>query len=97
MLDELLAYARDDQRVCPRPEQWNRLWQMLPDRHRLANGGWEPPAPLILAAWSATSTLAKMARLEEHIRYASDHGVLPQVDRYLRGLAKEEWARIGDL
>lgn len=69
---------------------------MLPGRRRIASGGWEPPPPLILAAWSDTPALAKMLRLEEHIRYANDQGVLPEVDRYLRGLAEEDWVRFGD-
>ena len=38
---------------------------MLPDRRR-EGSGWEPPLPLILAAWHTTSALSKMLRLEEH-------------------------------
>jgi hypothetical protein len=34
--------------------------------------------------------MLKMLRLEEHIRYADAHGVLPEVDRYLCGLQEEE-------
>jgi len=38
----------------------------------------------------------KATRLEEHIRYAEAHGVLDDVDRYLRGLSEEDWAHLGD-
>jgi hypothetical protein len=30
-------------------------------------------------------------RLSEHIFYAAEHGVLDDVDRYLRGLEPEKW------
>ena len=95
MLKDLLNYVRDNRRVCPVPQRWNELWEMLPDRKRVGNG-WEPPLPLILAAWWDTPAMLKMLRLEEHIRYTDAHGVLPGVDRYLRGLQEEEWAQLGD-
>jgi hypothetical protein len=47
---------------------------MLPDRRRVGLG-WDPPAPLILAAWWDTPAIAKMVRLQEHLRYAEAHGV----------------------
>lgn len=94
-LGSLLDYVRADGRVCPVPTRWHELWELLPDRHR-AGGGWEPPLPLILAAWWTTPALAKMLRLQEHIRWAADHGALEAVDAFLRSLPDDEWARIGD-
>ena len=32
-----------------------------------------------------------MERLKEHIRYAAAHGVLDEVDAFLRGLVAEDW------
>jgi len=95
MLKDLLDYVRENRRVCPLPQRWNELWEMLPDHKRVGNG-WEPPLPLILAAWWDTPAMLKMLRLEEHIRYADAHGLLPEVDRYLRDLKEEEWAYLGD-
>lgn len=63
---------------------------MLPDRIR-AGGGWEPPLPLILAAWSTTPHMLKIMRLRVQIIYAAEHGVLGKVDRYPRGLAPNDW------
>jgi hypothetical protein len=68
---------------------------MLPDRRRVGLG-WDPPAPLILAAWWDTPAIAKMVRLQEHLRYAEAHGVLRLVDEYLRRLPEEDWAHMGD-
>jgi hypothetical protein len=95
MLDALLARVRDNGRVCPIPDRWNELWEMLPARRRVGHG-WEPPLPLILAAWWETPALMKMICLEQHIRYAAAHGVLADIDRYLRYLPEEDWAHVGE-
>ena len=95
MLDALLEYVRQEGRVCPMPQRWNELWEMLPGRRRVGNG-WEPGLPLILAAWWDTPALAKMLRLEAHIHHAETHGVLAEVDRFLRSLAREDWAHLRD-
>lgn len=89
-LEELLKYVCENGRVCPTPQEWHALWEMLPDRQR-TNDGWKPPLPLILSAWWDTPALLKMIRLEEHIRYAEEHGVLDQVDAYLRSLTPDQW------
>jgi hypothetical protein len=68
-VESLVAYCRQDGRVCPQPPLWNELWEMLPNRQRVGSG-WEPPLPLILAAWHTTPALSKMLRLEDHIRWA---------------------------
>jgi hypothetical protein len=93
-LDALLAHIRENGRVCPIPDRWNQLCDMLPSRRRVGQGS-EPPPPLILAAWD-TPALIKMMRLEEHIRYAVAHGVLADIDQYLRRLPGQQWAHLGD-
>ena len=91
-LEALLQYVKSDGRVCPMPNNWDVLWKMLPNRRQKSSGGWEPALPLILAAWWDVSALSKMIRLAEHIQYAGDHGVLDQVDQYLRSLKPNQWA-----
>ncbi len=95
MLTALSEYVRQNGRVCPAPHRWHALWKMLPRRQRVGNGR-EPALPLILGAWWDTPALLKMLRLEEHIRYADAHGVLVEVDRYLRGLPENEWVHLSD-
>lgn len=84
----LIAYCRENGRICPMPIPWNKLWEMLPDRRRVG-GGWEPPPPLILAAWHAASGLDKRLRLAEHIEWAEKRGCLDAVSDYLRSLLRE--------
>ena len=33
-LSALLEYVRSDGRVCPMPDCWHQLWEMLPDKKR---------------------------------------------------------------
>src|SRR5438105_3713516 len=95
MREALVDFVRENGRVCPIPQRWNQLWRMLPSRRRVGTG-WKPPLPLVLASWWETPALMKIARLEEHIRYAEAHGVLIDIDRYLRRLSEDEWAHLVD-
>jgi hypothetical protein len=63
---------------------------MLPDKEQ-GNSGWEPPVPLVLSAWWDSPYLEKILRLDTHIHYAATHGVLDDIDTYLRGLLHDQW------
>jgi hypothetical protein len=88
--DELIAMAGKDGRVCPQPMVWNRLWELLPDRQR-KGAGWEPPPPLILAAWWETSDYAKRERFHLHLRWPSEHGAAEAVAKLLSDMKPEDW------
>jgi hypothetical protein len=94
-VENLVAYCRENDRVCPLPPLWNRLWGMLPARSRVG-AGWQPPPPLILAAWHDTPATLKMRRLAEHVEWAAKHGSLEAVGKLLRGLREEDWYHTGD-
>lgn len=87
----MLEYARLNNRICPQPQAWNRLWNLLPDRTQQPAGRWNPPLPLILAAWWDAKDADKMLRLREHIEWADAHGAIDAVDVFLRGLSEEDW------
>jgi hypothetical protein len=89
-LKDLREYVKADGRICPSRSSWNRLWDMLPDKKHIGRN-WKPPMPLSLAVWWETPLHAKSLRLEKHIHYAAEHGVLDEVDSYLRGLRPDEW------
>ena len=67
-LDDAFAEASKNGRVCPNPIFWNELYELLPDRKRVGQG-WEPPLPLILAAWWDAPALSKYLRLREHLEW----------------------------
>jgi hypothetical protein len=94
-VDRLIAYCRENNRVCPSPKAWHQLWEMLPDRRR-TGPTWKPALPLIIAAWHETAAMLKMVRLAEHINWAEEHNALPDVEAFLRGLREDEWHHLGE-
>ena len=91
----LIAYCRENNRVCPQPQLWNQLWGILPDRKQIG-AGWQPATPLILAAWHDTPAIAKMLRLVEHIEWAEKHNSLESISVFLHNLSEEDWFHIGE-
>jgi hypothetical protein len=94
-VESLVAFCGQDSRVCPLPAKWNQLWEILPDRKRVGLG-WQPPPPLILAAWHDTPAMLKMLRLTEHIEWAAQHDALDTVARFLRALHETDWFHVGE-
>lgn len=94
-VESLVAYCRENNRVCPLPNLWKRLWEMLPNRVHV-EAGWQPPLPLILAAWHDTPAMPKMLRLAGHIEWAAERGALESVGKFLRELREEDWLHIGE-
>jgi hypothetical protein len=46
MIESLRAYVQSAERICPKPDRWNDLWEILPDRQQQGTG-WDPPLPLL--------------------------------------------------
>jgi len=86
-----LHFVQSEGRICLEPEKWHELWKMLPDKKRVGSG-WQPPLPLILAAWdNTTSGIEKILRFRQHIEYAAEKGILDVVEQYLRSLSNDDW------
>ena len=77
------------------PQQWHRLWEMLPNKSR-RGPGWDPPLPLILGAWWEASDAEKKGRLELHLEWAAKHGDLKRVSDFLMSLPENEWHHVGE-
>jgi hypothetical protein len=86
-IESVINLARSKGRVCPLPEAWTQLWEMLPN----PNG--DAPLPLTLDAWSLPPR-SKMNRLREQLEYADRHGVLDEVDAFLRSLSESDWLHL---
>ncbi len=94
-LEQVLAEAQKNNRICPQPQKWQQLYELLPKKKR-KGAGWEPSLPLILAAWWDTPAMLKMLRLREHLEWAAAHGCLEQVHEFLQALPEEQWHHIGE-
>jgi hypothetical protein len=87
--ETLIAYCRENGRVCPQPILWHELFQMLPNARRTPYG-WNLNVPLILGAWGEDDRL-KQERLAEHIRWAEENNFIDEISRFLRCLREEDW------
>ena len=94
-IDQTLAIAAENSRICPQPQRWLQLYELPPDKQR-KGAVWEPPLPLVLAAWWDTPTTSKMLRLREHVEWAAAHGVLERVYAFLLSLPEQDWHHLGD-
>lgn len=94
-IELLWTYCTIERRVIPR--NWQKVYEMLASKRQLPTGGWEPPLPLILAAWHITTPLEKQLRFRGHVQWAADHGQLEQVGAHLRALREDEWFHYGEL
>jgi hypothetical protein len=95
--DSLWDYCTMNKRLVPMPPQWNQLFGLLNNTHQKLSGGWEPPLPLILAAWHNTMPIEKQMRFKEHLKWAEAQGQLDDVGRFLRSLKENEWCHFGEL
>jgi hypothetical protein len=94
-LPVLLALAAQNGRVCPKPPQWSRLFELLPNVRR-DGYGFIPSAPLILGAWQESHDAQKCDRLREHLEWAEKNGALEKVHSYLASLGEHDWHHVGD-
>lgn len=92
---EVIVEARRNNRVCPKPARWQQLYDMLAGKKQ-SGAGWEPPPPLVDAAWLGTPSIPKRMCLREHIEWAASHGSLEQVYTFMKSLPENEWHHMGD-
>lgn len=94
--DKLWKYCTSNNRICPIPQKWNELFDMLHNKKQKSSGVWEPPLPLILAAWYDTPALSKQLRLKEHLEWAQKEKQLDDLSNFLYSLKEEEWFHLGE-
>lgn len=94
-LDAAMLVARKNNRVCPRPPQWDAFMQLLPARKSM-RGTQQPPAPATGAAWTVTPALTKRLCFREQIEWAEQAGVLEAVMQFMQSMPEEEWLHMGE-
>ena len=95
--ESLWAFCSSENRLVPMPEQWAEFFNMLKNSRQKATGGWEPPLPLILAAWHHSMPIEKQLRFEQHLQWANEQGQISEVGRYLRSLSEKDWCHFGEI
>ncbi|MBC5782240.1 hypothetical protein H8N03_04740 [Ramlibacter sp. USB13] len=94
-LEAAMIVARRNNRVCPRPPQWDAFMKLLPPKKSL-RGTQQPPAPATGAAWAITPPLTKRLCFREQIEWAERAGVLEAVMAFMQSMPEEEWLHMGE-
>lgn len=94
-LDAAMLVARRNNRVCPRPQRWAQLAELLPVRRTL-RGQQPPPAPVTGVAWSSTPPLTKRLCFRGQIKWAEREGVLEEVMAFMQALPEEDWLHMDE-
>lgn len=94
-VQQVMAEARRFNRVCPLPEQWQQLYDLLPAKI-VRGGSPQPPPPITGPAWNATSAMPKRMCLRDHIEWAEHHGALEAVMLFLQSLPESQWHHMDD-
>jgi hypothetical protein len=90
-LDDALAEIRRNNRVCPQPSVWKKLYDYLPNKTpQLVS------LPATVQEWTMTPPLQKRARLRQHLEWAAAQGVLKQVHKALAALPEDTWHHMGE-
>lgn len=96
-LDALWEFCTANNRLVPLPPQWNQLYGILKNTCQKPSGGWEPPLPLVLAAWHHSMPIEKQLRFKEHLRWAEAQNQLPEITAFLRSLPETHWCHFGEI
>lgn len=94
--NDLWDYCTDNNRLVPMPPQWSELYGLLKNTRQKPSGGWEPPLPLILAAWDHSMPIEKQLRFKDHLRWAQAQEQLDEVSSFLHSLAEAQWCHFGE-
>lgn len=95
--DSLWGYCTANNSLVPMPPQWNNLFGMLKNTRQKPSGGWEPPLPLILAAWHHSMPIEKQLRFKGHLQWAQTEGQIEEICGYLRSLTETQWCHLGEI
>ncbi|MBV6499026.1 MAG: hypothetical protein CJBNEKGG_01475 [Prosthecobacter sp.] len=96
-LESLWSYCTAENRLVPQQTPWSELYSNLQHTRQKPSGGWEPPLPLILAAWHHSVPIEKQLRFKEHLEWAAKQGQLDEIGSFLRSLTETQWCHFGEV
>jgi hypothetical protein len=89
--DALMVRARRNNRVCPQPAAWIRLYGELGGSRIV-----DLPPPPVDWIWSKLSAIQKRLFFREYLEWAERHGRLTHVAQFMDGLQEADWVHVGD-
>lgn len=87
---DVMAICRCNDRVCPLPAVWEKMFLHLPVERR-GVAVLRAPFPIPRRQWNLVADLLKQERLHEQFIWAHEHGGLFGVQRFLVEMGETEW------
>ncbi|MDF2463504.1 MAG: hypothetical protein K0Q43_1739 [Ramlibacter sp.] len=94
-LDKLLEECKRNNRVCPKPVQWQAFDAMLRARGQAA-ALVRLAAPLSPIDWRDTTSLAKRLIFRSVIDWAAANALTEDALQFVRALPEDQWHHMGD-
>lgn len=85
-VQEVMAEARRNNRVCPKEHEWQQLHAIL---------GRDAPAPLAGVELKKTAPLLRRIRLRDQVEWAAQKGLLVDVMDFVQRLREDQWMHMG--
>jgi hypothetical protein len=85
-VQEVMAEARRNNRVCPKEHEWQQLHAVL---------GRDAPAPLTGTELKKTPPLLRRIRLRDQVEWAAQKEQLVEVMDFLQRLREDQWMHMG--
>lgn len=98
--ESLWEYCTSNNRLCPKYETWQKIFDLLKDTKKLSghSGDREPADPYIIYQnWENVMPIELQFQFQRYIEWAEDHNQLDEVGKYLRSLKEEDWAHYGEI
>lgn len=103
----LVAFLDENDYICPWGQWWQDFYDLLPKVQLVKQfdllspakytGNREcAPGPLVLTGWYITKNIDKYFTMKAQIEWADQHGVINEVDKYLRALDPDCWHKWKD-
>jgi hypothetical protein len=97
ILSHAIKESNKNARVCPVPEVWQKIYDMLPDKIV----GEYVNRPVCIPEFKSDScrnSLFLCLRLDfrEHLEWASTHGFIEEIYQLIHDLPEDQWLHIGD-
>lgn len=93
-IDKLLDESKRNNRVCPRPEYWQRLDALLRAKAPAAAG--KLPKPVPPRELQMMTALARRTMFRGVIDWAAANGVTDDMLQFVRALPEAQWHHLGE-
>ena len=97
--DDLWKYCTSHNRLCPKNNIWQEVFELLKNTQELSgHGGVREPADpyIIYNNWGNIMPIELQFQFNRYLEWAQDNDQLNEVGKYLRSLPESDWVHFGE-